>query len=108
MRRQAGGTPAIRGEGAMTQRVAVAGFGAIGQVVARHLDLGIEGAALAAVSARDAAKATAGMNGFARKVPVLPLDRLWEDADIVVECAPAAVLRELAEPALDHGRTVVV
>ena len=40
------------------------------------------------------------MAGFARKVPVVPLARLWEDADIVVECAPAALLREIAEPAL--------
>ena len=92
----------------MTQRVAVAGFGAIGQVVARHLDLGIEGAALAAVSARDTARARAGMDGFSRKVPVVPLGELWEHADSVVECAPAAVLRELAEPALAHGRTLVV
>ena len=30
------------------------------------------------------------------------------NADIVVECAPAAVLRELAEPALAHGRTIMV
>ena len=29
-------------------------------------------------------------------------------ADIVVECAPAAVLREIAEPALTHARTLVV
>jgi aspartate dehydrogenase len=39
---------------------------------------------------------------------VLPLARLWEDADIVVECAPAAVLRDIAEPALAAGRTLVV
>jgi aspartate dehydrogenase len=38
----------------------------------------------------------------------VPLRRLWEDADIIVECAPAAVLRELAESALAHGRTLMV
>jgi len=88
-------------------RVAVAGFGAIGAVVARHLDRGIEGASLAAVSARDTLRAEAGMADFAHPVPVVPLARLWEHADIVVECAPAALLRELAEPALTHGRTLV-
>ena len=31
------------------QRVAIAGFGAIGKVVAEHLDRGIDGLALAAV-----------------------------------------------------------
>jgi aspartate dehydrogenase len=91
----------------MTSRVAIAGFGAIGTVVARHLDWGIDGMALAAVSARDEAKAARAMEGFQRKVPVVPLDRLWEEAEIVVECAPASVLRELAEPALKHGRTVI-
>jgi len=92
----------------MTVRVAIGGFGAIGKVVAQWLDQGIEGLTLAAVAARDIARAEAAMVGFARKVPVVPLARLWEDADIVVECAPAAVLRELAEPALAHGRTIMV
>ena len=90
------------------QRVAIAGFGAIGKVVAAHLDRGIDGLNLAAVSARDTARVTAAMAGFARPVPVLPLSRLWEAADIVVECAPAALLRDIAEPALAAGRTVVV
>src|SRR5580765_7921009 len=90
----------------MVQRVAIAGFGAIGKVVAEHLDRGIEGLQLAAVSARDTARAERAVAGFARKVPVLPLARLWEEADIVVECAPAALLRDIAEPALAAGRTL--
>jgi len=91
----------------MVKNVAIAGFGAIGAVVARHLDRGIEGMRLGAVSARDVGRAEAAMVDFACKVPVLPLSRLWEDADIVVECAPAALLREIAEPALSNGRTLV-
>jgi aspartate dehydrogenase len=93
-------------------RVAIAGFGAIGRVVAERLDGklegGIDGLALAAVAARDIARAERGMAGFARPVPVVPLARLGEDADIVVECAPAALLRYIAEPALTAGRTLVV
>jgi aspartate dehydrogenase len=89
-------------------RVAIGGFGAIGTAVARRLDRGIEGLALAAVSARDTVRAAAAMADFARPAPVVPLARLWEEADIVVECAPAAVLRELAEPALSHGRVVMI
>jgi aspartate dehydrogenase len=92
----------------MTQRVAIGGFGAIGRVVAQHLDRGIEGMALAAVSARDVARAQAAMADFVHPVPVVPLARLWEQADIVVGCAPAAVLREIAEPALAHGRLIIV
>ena len=93
---------------AMTLRVAIGGFGAIGKVVAEQLDRGIEGLALAAVSARDRMRAEAAMAGFTRPVPVVPLAGLWEHADLIVECAPAAVLRELAEPALAHGRQLMV
>src|SRR5437762_80459 len=90
------------------QRVAIAGFGAIGKVVAEHLDRGIDGLALAAVSARDTARAERAMAGFAHPAPVLPLAHIADAADIVVECAPADLLRDIAEPALAAGRTVVV
>ena len=92
----------------MERRVAIGGFGAIGAAVAARLDRGIEGLTLAAVSARDVARAERAMEGFARAVPVLPLSRLAEVADIVIECAPAEVLRELAEPALAAGRILIV
>src|SRR5579862_1962667 len=90
------------------QLVAIAGFGAIGRVVAEALDRGIDGLALAAVSARDTVRAEGAMAGFAHPVPVVPLARLADAADIVVECAPAALLREIAEPALMVGRTLIV
>ena len=92
----------------MVQRVAIAGFGAIGRVVAQRLDGGIVGLALAAVSARDHSRAEQAIANFARPIPVVPLPRLWEQADVIVECAPAALLREIAEPALAHGRRVMV
>jgi aspartate dehydrogenase len=88
--------------------VAIGGFGAIGKIVAERLDRGIEGLALAAVSARDTARAERAMAGFARPAPVLPLGELGMCADIIVECAPAYLLREIAEPALRHGRLVMV
>jgi aspartate dehydrogenase len=91
----------------MTLRVAIGGFGAIGKVVAEALDQGIEGLSLAAVSARDTARAASAMASFAIPVPVAPLDRLWEVADIVIECAPARHLRDIAEPALANGRMLV-
>jgi aspartate dehydrogenase len=92
----------------VTLRVAIGGFGAIGKVVAKRLDRGIDGLALTAVSARDAARAKLAMAGFVRPVPVLPLALLGEEAEIVVECAPAALLRDLAEPALARSRSVMV
>jgi aspartate dehydrogenase len=91
----------------MVLRVAVGGFGAIGKIVAEALDEGIEGLSLAAISARDTARAKTAIAAFKQPVPVRPLDRLWEDADIVVECAPAEHLRDLAEPTLANARTLV-
>ncbi len=89
--------------------VAIAGLGAIGLAVARRLDDGhgggIKGLRLAAVSARDRAGAAARMADFAAPVPVLTLAELGgTESDVVVECAPAALFREIAEPAIRAGR----
>src|SRR5271156_1863333 len=89
-------------------RVAIGGFGAIGKAVAERLDQGIEGLTLAAVAARDVARAAAAMADFARPAPVAPPGRLWGGAGIVGESAPPAVFRDIAEPALAHGRIVMV
>ncbi len=89
----------------MTQElsVAVAGLGAIGLAVARRLDAGLPGLRLAAVSARDREKAARAMAGFRAPPPVVGLAELAQ-ADVVVECAPAAVFAAAAEPAIDAGR----
>ena len=89
-------------------RVAIGGFGAIGKKVAEALDRGLPGLRLAAVSARDRGRAEAEMAGFARPAPVVGLSELAELGDVVIECAPAAVLREIAVPALARGRRLVV
>ena len=89
-------------------RVAVAGLGAIGFRVAEALDRGIPGCVLAAVSANDRAKATKRLAHLARPVPVVSLGELEPSADIVVECAPAKVLAEIAEPFLRAGKVVIV
>jgi aspartate dehydrogenase len=88
--------------------VALGGFGAIGGAVARRLDRGLPGLRLAAVSARDIAKAEARMAGFARPVPVVALEALADLAEVVVECAPAAVFRRIAGPAIRAGRILLV
>ena len=87
--------------------VAVGGLGAIGRAVAERLDAGIPGLTLAAVSARDVGRAERTVARFARPVPVLPLSALAGVADVVVECAPAAVFRQVAEPAVRAGRVLV-
>jgi len=87
-----------------TLKVAIAGFGAVGRTVAKALDDGIEGLELAAISARDRVKAEANVAGFLAPVPILPLEALAEEADIIVECLPAAHFLEAAEPAIERGR----
>lgn len=84
--------------------VAIGGFGAIGMAVARKLDEGIEGLRLAAVSARDREAAAFRMQNFRSPVPVVAAEDLAQHGDIVVECAPATVFAEIAEPALKAGR----
>ena len=88
--------------------VAVGGLGAIGRKVAARLDEGIPGLRLVAVSARNVERAQAVVAKFGTKVPVVPLAELASLADIVVECAPAEVFMQIAEPALRAGKTLVV
>lgn len=87
-----------------TLRVALGGLGAIGLPVARRLAAGLPGLALAAVAARDRARAEARLAAAGIAVPVVPLAELAERADIVVESLPAALFRAIAEPAIAAGR----
>jgi aspartate dehydrogenase len=86
-------------------RLAIAGLGAIGLEIARRVDAGeVEGMVLSAVAARDHAKAERRMNDFVRAPAVIPLANLAQTADVIVECAPAAVFLDIARPALEQGR----
>ncbi|MBN9508706.1 MAG: aspartate dehydrogenase [Alphaproteobacteria bacterium] len=89
-------------------RIAIAGLGAIGTKVMEALDAGIPGCALAAVAARDLARARTRVAQLRQPVPVVALHALEPLADMVVECAPAHLLPELATPFLRAGKTVVV
>ncbi len=88
-------------------RVAIAGFGAVGRAVAERLDQGMPGLRLVAVSARNRKNAAARLAAFNDQVAIEPLDRLPQLADVIVECLPAAAFREIAEGALDAGRTLI-
>lgn len=92
-------------EAAKPLTVAIGGLGAIGLPVAQALDRGIPGLELAAVSAADQHGAATRIASFSRRVPVLPLGDLARMADIVIESAPARVFAEVAEPAIEAGRT---
>ncbi|MDH3672020.1 MAG: hypothetical protein OES46_12780 [Gammaproteobacteria bacterium] len=88
-------------------RVAIGAYGTVGAAVAQRLDEGIEGLTLTGVSARDRPRAERRVCALRRPVPVLSLAELADVADVVVECAPAAVFAEVAEPAVRAGRIFV-
>ena len=87
--------------------VGIAGLGAVGMAVARRLARGIPGLSLAAVSARDGARAAARLREHGIDVAVVTLAALAERADIVVEALPAQHFREIAEPVIEAGRILV-
>lgn len=86
-------------------RLGIGGLGAIGYAVARRVDSGnIPGFKLTAVSARDVAKAEAKLKDFSVRPRIVALGALSDEADVVLECAPAAHFAEVAEPAVARGR----
>lgn len=85
-------------------RIGIAGFGAIGRALSGPLLAGIPGLRLSAIGVRRPAETPPPAPGIA----VVPPDALAAEADVIVECAPAAALPTIADPALRAGRTVVV
>ncbi|MBO0765276.1 MAG: aspartate dehydrogenase [Hyphomicrobiaceae bacterium] len=89
-------------------RVALAGVGAVGLKVAAALQEGIAGLSLAAASAHDRPRARERLLNVGADVPVVPIEELEPYADLLVECAPAALLPAIARPFLAKGKVVVV
>lgn len=89
-------------------RVAIAGLGAIGRVVARRLADGIPGLALACAAARDVAKAKTWLDDAKIACPLVELADFPRYADLAVECAPAELLESICTPMLTAGKRVMV
>ena len=87
--------------------VGIIGYGTIGRVVARALDAGIDGMRLAAVATGRRDKAAAAMAELAQPVEIMSIAAVADCCDIVVDCAPKAVFRDIAEAALGRGRILV-
>lgn len=86
-------------------KVGVAGLGAVGREVAKRLIAGIPGLQLAAVSARDHAKARRIVPD--ETVKILDAGGLAESCDVIVEGLPPAEFRNFAVPAIDRGRIFI-
>jgi len=89
-------------------RVAIAGLGAIGRVLARRLSDGMPGLALACAAARDRTKAEVWLDAERIGCPLVELDAFPDHADLAIECAPSSVLERVCRPMLDAGKTVMV
>jgi aspartate dehydrogenase len=89
-------------------RVAVVGLGPIGKRVVEALDAGIKGFALAAVSVQTPAKHQGWLERLKTRPAVLPIESLAAVADMVIECAPSALLRSIVSPFVTTGKTAVV
>ncbi len=90
-----------------TQTVAIGSIGAVGMALARKLCAGVEGLKLVAVSAANTETAMQRIATLDADIKLVPVAELAEHADIVVECAPAALFRDIAEPALRACRIFV-
>ena len=89
-------------------RVALAGFGTVGQELARRLTAGaIPEARLTAISARDLDNARRNAGGLRPQPLVLPVAELPAQADVIVECATGDALPEIARAALGAGKILV-
>jgi len=80
--------------------VGIVGMGVIGRAIARAIESGLPGVGLAGVTVRDPAKSA----GFR----ALPLPELIERADLIVEAATQAALREFGPVVLAAGRHLMV
>jgi aspartate dehydrogenase len=89
-------------------RVAIAGLGAIGRVLARKLTDGMPGLALACAAARDRAKAQAWLEAERIACPLVEPEAFPAHADLAIECAPASVLERICRPMLEAGKAVMV
>jgi aspartate dehydrogenase len=89
-------------------RVAIAGLGPIGKKVAEALDRGIDGLVLSAVSAQHPEKHRDWLGNLSTSPAVLPIEKLSDVADIVIECAPARLVRSIVAPFVIKGKTAIV
>ncbi len=89
-------------------RIAIAGLGAIGRVLARRLTDGIPGLKLACVAAGNEGKAREWLAAQNIDCPVVPLADFPKHADLAIECAPSSQLDNICRPMLEAGKAVMV
>ncbi len=89
-------------------KVGIVGLGAIGKALAMQLEETLCGVELNAVTVRDSNKAQSFLSSLKRAPVIVPLDELAQRCDIVIECAPAALLADIGRAVLSAGKKLVV
>ncbi len=89
-------------------RIGVFGVGAIGQMVARHIDEGRLNAGLSGVADADGPKAASFAASLRTPTPVLDMAGLLAHSDWIVEAASQAALPALIPEVLAHRKNVLV
>lgn len=89
-------------------RIGIVGLGAVGASLARTFDAGIPGIRLVGITVRDPERAAELLASLKSPPPLLDLDALAQVSDVVIECAPAALLPKIALPVLSAGKKLVV
>jgi aspartate dehydrogenase len=89
-------------------RVAIAGLGAIGRVLARNLHAGIPGLVLSAIATRGHEKAQTWFAAERISGPLVEPEEFPEYADLAIECAPSSAFERICRPMLEAGKSVMV
>jgi aspartate dehydrogenase len=89
-------------------RVAIAGLGSIGRVLARRIADGMPGLTLACAAVGDRSKAQAWLDAERISCPLVEPAQFPQLADLAVECAPAAAFEQICRPMLEAGKRVMV
>lgn len=101
--------PSLAGTNMTSTRIGIAGLGAIGRALATRIHRGdVPGLVLGAVASGSREKAEGWLGEQGIDCPVVALDELPQHAELVVECAPGALIAEICGPMLAAGKRVMV
>ncbi|MDW7775075.1 MAG: aspartate dehydrogenase [Methanosarcinales archaeon] len=89
-------------------RVGVVGCGAIGSIICRALDKGIEGAELVAIHEHHAENIESLCAELSHKPGIMKISEMVKEVDLVVESASAIAVPQAAIPALESGCDVMI
>ncbi len=91
-----------------TKKIGIAGCGTIGQKVATELDRGsVPGVSVEALTSRDLEKASRFAESLATRPQVLPLPKMVDRVDLVVEAATGQALDGIAKATLGAGKDLM-